>query len=87
MKTVDELVSTWTQEEREMLRDLIDECREREKALIETSRASQESLVKLRESQMALLAQSSELKETLEEFADSLFKIYLRLYDKELPSS
>ena len=50
MKTVDELVLGWTPEEKEMLKDLIDECREREKILIENSRFCKENLVKLTQS-------------------------------------
>ena len=87
MKTVDELVSTWTEEEKETFNDLIAESRQRERALIEMSRVSQENLIKLMESQMALLAQTSELKKALESLADSLLRIYLRLYNQKLPSS
>jgi hypothetical protein len=44
MKTVDELISEWTEEEREKLKDLIKECRERERRLIENSTACKENL-------------------------------------------
>ena len=87
MKSIDELVSTWTREEREMLRDLIDECREREKTLIETSRVTQKNLMELTGSQIAFCTQSSELNKTIQSLGDNLFRIYLRLYNKKLPSS
>ena len=44
MKTVDQLVSEWTEEEREKLKDLIVECREREKKISESSKRSRERL-------------------------------------------
>src|SRR4030042_1661459 len=50
MKTVDQLVSEWTEEEREKLKDLIGECREREKTISENSKRSRESLAKINES-------------------------------------
>ncbi len=87
MKTVDELVSAWTPEERKRFKDLIDECRERERSLMETSRASQESLQRLKGLEISLLVKSAELKKTLEGFADSLFRIYFRLHDDKLSFS
>ncbi len=86
MKTIDELVSALTPEERERFNDLIDECREREKSLIETSKASQENLLKLKELEIGLFTNSSELRKSLEGVAHSLFQIYLRLYNNKLPS-
>ena len=56
MKTVDQLVSEWTEEERERLRDLIEECREREKKISESSKRSCENLTKINESLGSLLS-------------------------------
>jgi len=86
MKSVDELVSAWTPEERERFKELIDECREREQFLIETSRLSQENLLKLNQLETSLRLKSSELKKALDGFADSLFGLYLRFYHQKLPS-
>jgi hypothetical protein len=87
MKTVDELVSGWTPEEKEMLKDLIDECREREKTLIENSRFCSENLVKLTQSFSFLSSGLNELKETVPKLTEGLWGIYLHLYNKNMSSS
>jgi len=87
MKTVDQLVSEWTEEEREKLRDLIEESREREKKLSESSKRNVENLTKLDESLNSFLSSLHEIKQTTEKMADDLFGIYLRLYNKEMASS
>ena len=87
MKTVDQLVSEWTEEEREMLKDLIEESREREKKLLESSKRNGENLTKLDESLHSFLSSLHEIKETTEKMADDVFGIYLHLYNKPMPSS
>jgi len=87
MKTVDELVSGWTEEEREKMKDLIDECREREKQLIENSRACRESLAKLSESFSSLFSGLDEIKKRFPKLSEDLWGIYLHLYKKDMPSS
>jgi len=87
MKTVDQLVSEWTEEEREKLKDLIEESREREKKLLENSRKNCENITKLDESLHSFLSSLHEVKETTEKMADDVFGIYLRLYPKEMASS
>jgi hypothetical protein len=87
MKTVDELVSGWTPEEKEMLKDLIDECREREKILIENSRLCKENLVKLTQSLSFLISGLNELKEAVPKLTEDLWGIYLHLYNKNMSSS
>jgi len=87
MKTVDQLVSEWTEEEREKLRDLIEESREREKKLLESSGRNGENATKLDESLHSFLSSLHEIKETTEKVADDVFGIYLRLYNKPIPSS
>ncbi len=87
MKTVDQLVSEWTEEEREKLKDLIDECREREKKLLENSQRNADNLTKLNESLNSFFLNLYEIKERTEVLADEFFGIYLRLYNKPLPSS
>ena len=87
MKTVDQLVSEWTEEERERLRDLIEESREREKKLSESSKRNGENLTKLDESIHSFLSSLYEIKETTEKVADDLYGIYLHLYRKPMASS
>ena len=87
MKTVDQVVSQWTEEERENLKDLIEECRERERALIENSRVRKENLTGFMDSLLSLFSVSHELKEKTEKLGDDLMGIYLHLYNKKMPSS
>ena len=87
MKTVDELVSEWTEEEREKLRDLIEESRERERKLLENAKSNSENLTKLDESLHSFVSSLNEIKETTEKMADDLFGIYLRLYPRQMASS
>ncbi len=87
MKTVEELVSGWTTEEREEFRDLILECREREKRLVENSRACRESLIQLTESLISLVSGSAEIRKRTGRLADDLFGMYLQLYKNRIPPS
>ncbi len=87
MKTVDELVSEWTEEEREKLRDLIEESRERESKLLENAKNNVENLTKLDESLHSFVSSLNEIKETTEKMADDMFGIYLRLYPRQMASS
>jgi len=87
MKTVDQLVSEWTEEEREKLKDLIEESRERERKLLENSKRNSENVTKLDESLHSFLSGLHEIKETTERMADNVFGIYLRMYNKPMPSS
>jgi chromosome segregation ATPase len=87
MKTVEQLVSEWTEEEREKLRDLIEECREREKKLLENSKRNADNLTELNESLNSFFSNLREIKEKTEKVADDLFGIYLRLNNKPMPSS
>ncbi len=87
MKTVEELVSGWTIEEREEFKDLIQECQEREKRLIQNSRACKESLMQLTESLISLLSGSSEIKKRTGKLANDLLGMYLQLYRSRIPPS
>ena len=87
MKTVDQLVSEWTEEEREKLRDLIEESREREKKLLENVQRNSENVTELDESLRLFLSSLHEIKETTERVADDVFGIYLHMYNKPIPSS
>ena len=87
MKTVEELVSEWTEEEREKLKDLIEESCEREKKLQEISKRNSENLIQLDESLNTFLSSLQEIKETTEKMADDVFGIYMRLYRHPMPSS
>jgi predicted nucleic acid-binding Zn-ribbon protein len=87
MKTVDQLVSEWTEEEREKLKDLIDECREREKKISENSERSRENLAKIDESLQSFLSSLYEIKERTEKLTDGLLGIYLHFCNSEMASS
>jgi predicted nuclease with TOPRIM domain len=85
MKTVDELVAEWSGEEREQLKDLIEECQEREKRLIENSRRSKGILTDLTDSLTSLFSESCEIREKVNMIHDALLGIYLQLYRKKMP--
>lgn len=85
MKKVDELVAEWSEEEREKLKDLIEECREREKEIIENSKRSRESLTKLADSLTSLFSNSREFREKVNIIEGALLGIYLQLYNKKMP--
>ena len=87
MKTVDQLVSEWTEEEREKLKDLIEECREREKKISESSKRSRQNLTKINESLRSFLSSLYEIKERTEKLADDLLGIYLHFYNNQMASS
>jgi len=87
MKTVDQLVSEWTEEEREKLKDLIEECREREKKISESSKRSCENTTKINESLQSFLSSLYEIKERTEKLADDLLGIYLHFYNNQMASS
>jgi hypothetical protein len=87
MKTVDELVSEWTEEEREKIKDLIDECREREKQITENSRICRENLNRLAELLSSFSWDLNSVKEKSVKMAEDMWTIYLRLYGKDMPSS
>ena len=87
MKTVDGLISEWSEEEREKLKDLIKECQEREKQLVENSESCAKNLTKLTESLNVFFTQTIEMKEKTEKVADDLLGLYLRMYKKKLPLS
>jgi len=87
MKTVDQVVSEWTEEEREKLKDLIQECRERERKSLERAKRYDENLTKLTESLQSYLSSWYEIKERTERLADDLLRIYLHFYHNEMASS
>jgi DNA repair exonuclease SbcCD ATPase subunit len=87
MKTVDQLVSEWTEEEKEKFRDLIEECREREKKISENSKRSRESLTKINESVQSFLLSFYEIEERAEKLADDLLGIYLHFSHHRMASA
>jgi len=87
MKTVDQLVSEWTEEEREKLKDLIEECREREKNISENSKRSRENLTKINESLQSFLLSLYEIEEKTEKLADDLLGIYLHFHHNKMASA
>jgi len=87
MKTVDGLISEWTEEEREELKDLIEECRERERRLIENSTACKENLVKITECLEIFYSDLYTIKKKAEKLENELSGIYLIWCNKKtLPS-
>ena len=87
MKTVDQLVSEWTEEEREKLKDLIEECREREKTISENSKKSRESLAEINKSFQSFLTNLYEIREKTEKLADDLLGIYLHFHHNKMASA
>ncbi len=87
MMTVDQLVSGWTEEEKEELKELINECREREKKSLERSKANDENQNRLSESLQSFLSSWYEIKERTEKLADEFMRIYLHHYHSEIASS
>jgi DNA repair ATPase RecN len=87
MKTVDQLVSEWTEEERENLKDLIEECRERERKSLERMKRNDENLTKVTESLQSFLSSLYEIKEKTERLADDLLGIYLHFCQNEMAFS
>jgi len=87
MKTVDEVVSEWSEDQREGLKNLIEECREREKELIKNSRRSEENLTKLTDSLISLFFNSCGIREEANKIGDTVFRIYLRLYREKMPAA
>jgi hypothetical protein len=87
MKTVDEVISEWTKEEREQLKDLIEECREREKRLIENSNLCKANLAKMTECLRIFYSDLYKIKMKAGELEKELFGIYLIWCNqKNLPS-
>jgi hypothetical protein len=87
MKTVEELISEWSEEERERFRNLIEECREREKELIEISRQSRGNLTKLTDSLTPILSNSYVIRKKANKINDAVLGIYFRLYRKKMPAA
>jgi uncharacterized protein YfcZ (UPF0381/DUF406 family) len=85
MKMVDEIVAEWSGEEREQLKDLIEECRARENRLIENSRRSRKILTDLTDSLTSLSSESCEIREKVNMIHDVLLDIYLQLHKNKMP--
>ncbi len=86
MKTVDEIISEWTEEEREKLKDLIEECKERERRLVENSIACQNGLAQIKECLEVFYSDLYEIQRKAKELENELFEIYLVWCKKTLPS-
>ena len=86
MKTVNEVVSNWTEEERTELRDLIEECRQREKELTVNSKKRDRNLTELTDSLHGLVLSSYQTKKTLERLRDDLERTFSRSDGTKWPS-
>jgi hypothetical protein len=87
MKTVDDLISEWTEEEREKLKDLIEECRERELQLMKYSASCQENLTQLTDSLSFLLLNRYSIRKKTPKLEDMLLVTYLNWDHKKFPPS
>jgi len=87
MKKVDQIVSKWTEEEREKCKDLIEECRIRERQLIENSTFCKENLTKLTESLVFLFSNLYSIKKKTEQLKDELSGVTLNWKNRKLPPS
>jgi thioesterase domain-containing protein len=74
--TVDEIISTWTQEERERLRDLIEECRIRE----EEHLIHLESIETLDEAMDNLKQKSEEMKQMIIDLQDAMINYMIMFH-------
>jgi hypothetical protein len=77
--TVLDLISRWTPEERERQMDLILECLERERFLVEIKRSLKRSEGELARSLDLLLSRIDNLAENVRKNADQILNIYLCL--------
>ncbi len=77
--TVLKLVSGWTPEERKLHRDLILECLERERSLLEIKRTIKTSEAELKQSLDLHFSRLHNLAQTAKERADQIQSIYLSL--------
>jgi hypothetical protein len=73
MKTVDELISEWTEEEKRKLGDLIEECREREKKILLSREASKAIGAKIKEMLEGMASELLELQRRIEDFVWLVF--------------
>lgn len=87
MKTVDDLISEWTEEEREKLIDLIEECREGELELMKYSASCEENLTQLTDSLSFLLSNIYSIRNKTEKLEDMLSVTYLNWDHKKFPPS
>jgi hypothetical protein len=87
MKTVDDLISEWTEEETEKLKDLIEECRDRELQLIKYSASCQENLTQLTDSLNFLLLNRYSIRKKSPKLEDMLLVTYLNWDHKKFPPS
>lgn len=87
MKKVDQIVSKWTEEEREKFKELIEECQNRERQLIENSTSYKEKLIKLTESLGVLFSHLYSIKKKTEQLEDDLPGVTLNWKNKKLPPS
>jgi len=69
------------------LKELIDECREREKRISENSKRSYENLTQIDESLQSFSSTLYEIRERTEKLADDLLGIYLHFYNSDMASS
>lgn len=80
-------MAEWSEEERERLKDLIEECQEREKELIENSKRSRENLTELTHSLTSFFSNSCDIRGKVDIIGDALLGIYLRLHKKKMPAA
>jgi len=77
--TVLELISQWTAEERKLHMELILECLERERSLMDSKRAIKGSEEKMKQSLDLLSSRLSNLAQAAKQNADQIQNVYLLL--------
>lgn len=85
MKTVDQVLSEWSEEEKEQFKDLIEECLERERKLVEHSKRSEENLSKLTGSLMSLFYHLYHFREKVNMIGDTVSTDYFNNWGKKTP--
>lgn len=76
-RRIEDYVRTLSREERERFRDLIEECRARERSIQVSAENSQAALVRLAEQQGRLHEALAELEQVGTRLRDSVLKLYL----------
>ena len=88
MITVEQIVSKWTPSERERFKDLIEECRKRERTILENSEKAEENLERLAAGFNDLVSNIGELRKKSKQLLEISYETLLKLSEKEkIPSA
>ena len=73
--SVSDLIKTWTQEERSLHAELVLECLERERSLVDIGKKIKMSEIELNQSLDLFLSRINNLAQTVKEYADRIENI------------